>query len=159
MKSKTEPPKRRDEAPSVNKGKNESQTHNRDIKCFRYWEVGHIASQCPNKKTIITRVDGEVEIESEEDDDQMPSPEDACDDNVEYSVEGESLVARRALSAQVKVDDMEQQRENIFHTRCHINNKVCSMIIDGGSCTNVASTTLVEKLNLPTLKHLRPYKL
>jgi hypothetical protein len=36
------------------------------------------------------------------------------------------------LSAQVKEDDMEQQRENIFHTRCHINNKVCSMIIDGG---------------------------
>ena len=25
---------------------------------------------------------------------------------------------------------MEQQRENIFRTRCHINNKVCSMIID-----------------------------
>ena len=83
-----------------------------------------------------------MEIESEEDDDQMPSPEDACDDNVEYSVEGESLVARRALSAQVKVDDMEQQRENIFHTRCHINNKVCSMIIDEGSCTNVGSTIL-----------------
>jgi len=55
--------------------------------------------------------------------------------------------------------DMEQQKENIFHTRCHINNKVCSMIIDGGSCTNVASTTLVEKPNLPTLKHPRPYKL
>ena len=33
------------------------------------------------------------------------------------------------------------------------------MIIDGGSCTNVASTTLVENLNLPTLKHPRPYKL
>ena len=32
-------------------------------------------------------------------------------------------MARRALSAQVKEDDMEQQRENIFHTRCHINNK------------------------------------
>jgi hypothetical protein len=29
----------------------------------------------------------------------------------------------------------------------------------GGSCTNVASTILVEKLNLPTLKHSRPYKL
>ena len=54
---------------------------------------------------------------------------------------------------------MEQQRENIFHTRCHINNKVCSMIIDRGSCTNVVGTTLVEKLNLPTLKHLRSYKL
>ena len=33
------------------------------------------------------------------------------------------------------------------------------MIIDGGSCTNVASTTLVEKLGLPLLKHPRPYKL
>ena len=81
---------------------------------------------------MITRVDGEVETESEEDDDQMSSLDDACDDNVEYPMEGESLVARRALSAQVKEDDMEQQRENIFHTRCHINNKVCSMIIDGG---------------------------
>ena len=38
-------------------------------------------------------------------------------------------------------------------------NKVCSVIIDGGSCTNVASTELVEKLALPTLKHPRPYRL
>jgi hypothetical protein len=91
--------------------------------------------------------------------DQMPILEDVCDENVEYPVEGESLVARRALSAQVKEDDMEQQRENTFHTRCHINNKACSMIIDGGSCTNVASTILIEKLNLPTLKHPKPYKL
>ena len=34
FKSKTEPPKMRDEAPNVNEGKNESQTRNRDIKCF-----------------------------------------------------------------------------------------------------------------------------
>ena len=33
------------------------------------------------------------------------------------------------------------------------------MIIDGGSYTNVASTSLVKKLNLKTLKHPRPYKL
>ena len=68
-------------------------------------------------------------------------------------------IARRALNAQIKVDENEQQRENIFHTRCHVNNKVCSMIIDGGSCTNVASNTFVEKLGLPLLKHSRPYKL
>ena len=108
FKSKTEPPKRRDEAPIFNKGKDESQTRNHDIKCFRCLGVGHIASQCPNKRTMIARIDGEVEIESEGDDDQIPSLEDACDDNVEYPVEGESLVERRALSAQVKEDDMEQ---------------------------------------------------
>ncbi|KAL2467030.1 CCHC-type domain-containing protein [Abeliophyllum distichum] len=51
------------------------------------------------------------------------------------------------------------EKENIFHTRCYVDNKVCSMIIDGKSCTNVASTTLVEKLGLFMLKYPRPYKL
>uniref|UniRef100_A0A2N9EVS7 CCHC-type domain-containing protein n=1 Tax=Fagus sylvatica TaxID=28930 RepID=A0A2N9EVS7_FAGSY len=83
LKSKTEPPKRREEVPSVNKGKTESQTRNRDIKCFRCLGVGHIASQCPNKRTMIARVDGEVETESESDADQMPMLEDTCDDDVE----------------------------------------------------------------------------
>jgi len=114
VKSKTEPPKMRDEVPNVNKGKTETQTRNHDIKCFRCLGVGHIASQCPNKRTMIARVDGEVETKSEGDDDQMPPLEDACDDDVEYQVEGESLVARHALSAQVKEDGMEQQRENIL---------------------------------------------
>ena len=89
----------------------------------------------------------------------MPPLEDASDDGVEYPVEGQALVTRHALSTQIKEDDVEQQRENIFHTRCHIHDKVCSLIIDGGSCTNVASTTLVEKLNLPTKPHPQPYKL
>ena len=68
-------------------------------------------------------------------------------------------MTRRVLSAQVKEDDIEQQRENIFHTRFHVNNKVFSLIIDGESCTNVASALLVEKLQLPTLKYPIPYKL
>jgi hypothetical protein len=108
LKSKTEPPKRREEVPSVNKGKTKSQNRNRDIKCFRCLRVGHIASQCPNKRTMIARVNGEVETESESNANQIPLLEDACDDDVEYPVEGESLVARRALSAQVKENDMEQ---------------------------------------------------
>jgi len=44
--------------------------------------------------------------------------------------------------------------ENLFHTRCFVNNKDCSVIIDGGSCTNVAS-----KLALTTLKNPHPYRL
>ena len=67
-------------------------------------------------------------------------------------------MAKRVLSVQDKEDD-EVQRENIFHTRCHVQKKVCNVIIDGGSCTNVASSTLVEKLGLPTSKHRQPYKL
>ena len=75
---------------------------------------------------------GEMETTSEGDSDDMPPLEDISDNvGVEYPVEGESLVARRALNAQIKVDENEQQRENIFDTRCHVNNKVCSMNIDG----------------------------
>ena len=158
-KGKIEPPKGKEGEAIKNKTKAEDQpSKNRNIKCFKCLGMGHIASQCPNKRTMILRDHGEVETEDDSDD--MPELVDASDEEgVEYPVEGETLVARRALNAQVKVEEMEQQRENIFHTRCHVNNKVCSMIIDGGSCTNVASTTLVERLNLPTLKHPRPYKL
>ncbi|KAG7536993.1 Zinc knuckle CX2CX4HX4C [Arabidopsis suecica] len=71
---------------------------------------------------------------------------------------GELLVAMKALSVIAKTDEQEQ-RENLFHSRCIVNDKVCSLIIDGGSCTNVASETMVEKLGLKVLKHPKPYKL
>ena len=86
----------------------------------------------------------------------MPPLEDADDE--QSAVVGELLVARRVLNVQVKEEE-SRQRENLFHTRCFVNNKVCSVIIDGGSCTNVASTYLVEKLALTTLKHPHPYRL
>jgi hypothetical protein len=133
--------------------------------------LGEVRDRMVHQETAIRNLQGgrdrrrreprvENEYENEVDSDGMPELVDAIDDDgVVYPVTGESLVARRALNTHIKVDDAEQQRENIFHTRCHVNNKVCSMIIDGGSCTNVASTILVEKLNLPTLKHSKPYKL
>ena len=69
------------------------------------------------------------------------------------------LVAQQALSLQAREVEEEIQRENIFHTRFRIKDKVCSFIIDGGSCTNVGCTSMVEKLGLTSLKHPRPYKL
>ena len=105
---------------------------------------------------MVLRNDGEIETEDEDDTDSMPSVEDVDDE--EYAAQGDLLVARRALNVQIKEDD-EMQSENIFHTREHVKDKVCSVIIDGGSCTNIASTTMVEKLGLPTIKHPRPYNL
>jgi len=55
--------------------------------------------------------------------------------------------------------DLESQRENIFHSRCLINNKFCFLIIDSGSCVNVARTRVVDKLGLKTIPHVKPYKL
>uniref|UniRef100_A0A2N9IFA2 Uncharacterized protein n=1 Tax=Fagus sylvatica TaxID=28930 RepID=A0A2N9IFA2_FAGSY len=123
-KRKTEPPKGKNEGTS-NKPKVESQpSRNRDIKYFKCLGSGHIASQCPNRRVMIMRDNGEVMTESEDDSDGMPELVDASDDDeVVYPVTGESLVARRAFNTHFKVDDAEQQRENIFHTRCHVNNK------------------------------------
>jgi len=71
---------------------------------------------------------------------------------------GELRVLQRILH--VKDSSKEQsQQEYIFHSRCTIQGKVCSLIIDRGSCTNVASTQLVNKLSLPTVPHPQPYSL
>jgi hypothetical protein len=87
----------------------------------------------------------------------MPPLEDASD--LKYVVDDKVLVIRRSFNVQTKKEDVEKQRENIFHTRCLINDKVCSMIIDSGSYTNVASVTLVRKLGLNTIRYERPYQL
>ncbi|XP_031265672.1 uncharacterized protein LOC116124107 [Pistacia vera] len=145
---------------AVPKGKPETKTltKSRDIKCFRCPGFGHIASECPNKKVMVVRANGEVKSASSSDD-EMPPLEDCSDVEVEELVHGDLLVIRRALSIQPKDEGDEEQGEHIFHTRCHVKDKVCTLIIDSGSCTNVTSTLLVEKLNLKWKKHLKPYKL
>jgi len=49
--------------------------------------------------------------------------------------------------------------ENTFCTKCLVNNKICSMIIDSCSCINITSIITIKKLNLNTIKHERPYQL
>jgi len=71
---------------------------------------------------------------------------------------GEFLMVRKMLENQVMEEDTSQ-RENFFQTRCLVKGKVCALIIDGGSCTNFASTRLVSKLHLETKPHPKPYKL
>ena len=88
------------------------------------------------------------------------SPLEECFDfEVEEPVHGDLFVTRRGLSIQPKDDGVDEQREHIFHTRFHLKGKVCTLIIDNGSCTNVARSFMVEKLNQHTMKHPIPYKL
>ena len=107
---------------------------------------------------MILSDNGEIESEEESDYESMPALEDGGD--VEYPKGRDIMFIRRALNMQVKEEMGDEiQCENIFHIRCLIHDKTCSLIIDGRSCANVACSILVQKLNLSTLKHLRPYNL
>ena len=50
------------------------------------------------------------------------------------------------------------QQENICHTRFLVQDKVCSVVINDRSCTNIASTTMVKKLQLLIYKYEFPKK-
>jgi len=76
---------------------------------------------------------------------------------VEEADEGEFLILKTPLS--VLKGDKEEQRENIFHSRCMVQGKVCSLIIDGGSCANVASLSMAKNLNLQPMAHPHPYNI
>lgn len=52
-----------------------------------------------------------------------------------------------------------QQRNNLFHSKCTVKGKVCHFIIDFGSSENVISAEAVKKLELPEEPHPSPYKL
>ncbi|XP_052728162.1 uncharacterized protein LOC108321011 [Vigna angularis] len=145
-------------APSSSKPK--SPTRPSQVKCFKCLGHGHIASACPNKRAMCIRGEEVVTDDSPPSSPSHTSHSSSSSSEDEYKVpfDGDLLVIRRLLG-QVHTDFDTTQRENIFHTRCLIASKVCSMIIDGGSCTNVASTRVVEKLKLPTIAHAKPYKL
>ncbi|XP_051133023.1 uncharacterized protein LOC127252761, partial [Andrographis paniculata] len=133
-------------------------TRSRDVLCFKCQGRGHFANQCPNKRTMVLTISGEYESESE--------TEEANEANSYHQEAVESipesnltLVTLRALSTLPKEVEDTEQRENLFHGRCKIATKVCSLIIDGGSCTNVISDLAVKRLNLRMNLHPRPYKL
>ncbi|XP_071933094.1 uncharacterized protein [Coffea arabica] len=150
----SKPPSRGDGRPTHEVSK----VRYRDTKCFKCQGFGHIASQCPNQRVMLMLPNGEVQTDKEDECEDMPPLVEEDEEFEEIPAHGKvGMVARRALTTQAGKDDL--QRENIYYSRCHVMDKLCSLVIDPGSCTNVASALMVERLNLPTSDHPRPYKL
>ena len=60
----------------------------------------------------------------------------------------------------VKQDEaVPNQRANLFHIQGMVQGKTCLIVIDTGSCTNVASIGWVSKLGLQVEQHPKPYAL
>jgi len=97
----------------------------------------------------------EIKVENEED---VEGHLEETQEEVKKEVdEDEMLVLRRVLSVQKGAKD--EQRESIFHSWCTVKGEVCSMIIDRGRYTNVASFGMIENLGLQATTHPHPYNI
>ncbi|KAG6503410.1 hypothetical protein ZIOFF_035723 [Zingiber officinale] len=74
-----------------------STSKSRDIKCFRCLGKGHIASECPNKKTMVVRDNGS--ISSEEISSHSSSSSDEENDGAAYAQDGDLLVREQLISS------------------------------------------------------------
>ena len=67
------------------------------------------------------------------------------------------MLRKVLLKPEAKIEN-PVQRNNLFRTACNTKDKVCKVIIDSGSTDNLVSTEIVEKLELKTTAHPRPYR-
>ena len=129
-------------------------------RCFKCQGLGHIGSECPNKIVVTLAEWIAVKEDFEEEENEVESEletEETQDEVIEEADEGVPLVLRGVLGNQKGPTD--EQRENTFHTRCTTQGKICSLIINGGSCANVVSLSMIEKLGLQTITHPHPYNM
>lgn len=123
---------------------------------------------CPNKRVLIIRDDGGYSSASDFDDEIYamlatdPAGLDDESDHEKEHVDAEdadkylSIIVQRVLSAQVSRAE-QNQRHNLFQIKGVVKEHSIRIIIDGGSCNNLASMDMVEKLTLPTNPHPHPY--
>ncbi|XP_013624698.1 PREDICTED: uncharacterized protein LOC106330838 [Brassica oleracea var. oleracea] len=121
------------------------------LRCFSCGEHGHRQSACPS------RAHRGLLIEEADDDpapiyDEEPTEEEVYPDNGQLHVLRRSCLAPRS-------DTEFTQRKRLFQSRCTINGKVCTFVIDSGSTENVIAADAVQKLDLKDEPHPSPYKL
>jgi hypothetical protein len=124
-----------------------------------------VQRDCPSKHVLVVKDDAAYSSTSDFDEDTLAlfaadhasnkgTPEEHIDAGAAEHYE--SLIVQRMLSAQMEKAE-QNQRHTLFQTKCVIKEHSCRMIIDGGSCNNLASSEMVEKLALSTKPHPHPY--
>jgi uncharacterized membrane protein YkoI len=124
------------------------------IQCYLYHGIGHVKKVCRSQRAYVATEDGGYistsNVEEEKDDDDVAT-NDAKDhvlgggDTLSYM----NIIVQRVLSTQIQQPE-RLQHHNLFQIFFVIKNRRARVIIDGGSCNNLASSDLVMKLCLTT---------
>ncbi|WP_234913862.1 retropepsin-like aspartic protease, partial [Salmonella enterica] len=119
---------------------------------------------CPNIRRVLLGHDGDYFSEKDEDEPVNPFADLTDEGKLDtaqdiHQPDGDTHLSIVARSLTTSVVQDSSQQTNIFHSHAKVNGRVVVLIVDGGSCTNVASAYMVEKLNLPTIIHPHPYRL
>ena len=87
------------------------------------------------------------------------SHEEKDEEAVLHANQGLSIVVQRNLKVASEEIKEDWLRTNVFHTRCTVEGRVCLTIINSGSFENMASSEMVQKLDLKVLPYPNLYKL
>ena len=132
------------------------------LRCFGCGEAGHRKSECKKiagKSALFMDTDDYAEDELEFEGEPVYDREEAAEEmHLEGDV-GTALVVTRSCFTPKASSEEPWLRSNIFQSTCTIKDKVCHFVIDGDSCENIMSVEAVQKLDIKTKNHPRPYKL
>ncbi|KAK1649165.1 hypothetical protein QYE76_066970 [Lolium multiflorum] len=124
--------------------------------CHTCGGKGHFKRDYPNRKVMIINEDNEYETGDDVDSD-APENDDYDNDSVDaFPSEARTIVvSQHALNVQPSAST---QCCNLFQTKALVGpDKAYKVIIDGGSCHNLASKELCAKLKLKYLPQSHPY--
>ena len=133
-------------------------TRPNELRCYSCGEQGHRQTACTHATRRGLVIDETI------DEQEVYDSQDEVDQTDEDAVQpttgdhGRLLVLRRACLAPQKSDD-KWLRTNIFRSTCTMKGRICSFVIDSGSCRNVIFEEAVDKLGITREKHPSPYNL
>jgi hypothetical protein len=126
------------------------------MECHTCGGKGHFKWDSPNRKVVLVNEDtNEYETGDDADPDGYDDDDFGHDGVDAYPSTANNIIcSQRVLNAS---PTSESQQCNLFQTKALVGpDKACKLIIDGGSCRNLASKELYAKLKLKYIPRPHP---
>ncbi|GJR55869.1 putative reverse transcriptase domain-containing protein [Tanacetum coccineum] len=130
------------------------------LKCFNCGELGHRQLECKKAGKRHLFVDEEWEDEGVADgeyEEPLVFDDDQYKEEIMSGDVGVNLMRRRFCLTPKAAGDW--LKHIIFHLTCTILGKVCTFVVDPGSCDNLIAEEAIQNLGLKTENRPKPYKL